>query len=92
MIGWEGNDEESVTDSGKVFFLMEEGGMDEDWKGFELPNESIDPVIDPETRITFLQWAVFQTKWGGFGALARALREGSCENCNVEVLRAVFQA
>lgn len=92
MIGWEGDDHEVITDDDKVFFMMEEAGMDEDWKGFELPLASVDPIIDPETGMTFLQWAAFQTKWGGFGALPRAIEEQWAGEINGEVLNTVFRA
>ena len=92
MIGWEGDDEEHLTDDGKVFFPMEESGMDEDWKGFAMPDGSVDSVIDPETRITFLQWVEHQVKWGGFGFLPSAMKDDRFEDLNTQALMAVFGA
>ena len=90
MIGWESDDKEAIMDNGKVFFMVEDCGMDEDWKGFGLPDGSVDPIIDPETGMTFLRWAEHQTKWGGFGPLERNLSERTSEDINVEFLTAVF--
>jgi hypothetical protein len=92
MIGCEGDDEEHLTDDGKVFFPMEESGMDEDWKGFAMPDGSVDPVIDPETGTTFLLWAKFQTRWGGFGALAEAMKRSAADGVTTEFVERAFRS
>ena len=91
MIGWEGDDKEHLTDSGKVFFPMEESGLDDDWKGFEMPDGSVDPVIDPETGTTFLLWAKCQTRGGGFGALDEAMKRGAVDGVTTEFVERAFR-
>jgi len=52
--------------------------------------DSVDPVIDADTGITFLQWAQFQTRWGGFGPLDEAMKRGEADGVSMEFVERVF--
>ncbi len=77
------------------FFLLEEfPEVDEQPKGFDVPSNQIDPVIDSEGKHTFLDWFYFQSRWGGLSRLMRAFENDAHEEftkgLRLEMLSKIF--
>ena len=88
---WDDEADDSTMGS---FFLLQESYDEESCKGFQVPCDVVDPLIESGTGVSFLEWANFQVAWGGFGLLEGAYHETLplevYEGMDLAALRRIF--